>query len=134
MTSPDELVTEYLVARAERDRAQSYLDSIQARLVKQMQADQRKTYKWSDGGVNRNLTYVQQYTTIVDEPGLRRALRAKVFDRYTKRVLDRKRMEAAMDAGEIDPMTVSRFVTQRPKTPYLSYTEKETADGEASDR
>jgi hypothetical protein len=121
MTEPNELVAEYLAARAERDKAQIQYEEAQSRLIKQMQADQRKSFRWTANGVNQNITYVQQYLTIIDEPGLRKALRAKVFDRYTKRVLDRRAMEAAMDAGEVDPVTVSRFTRQQPKVPFLSY-------------
>jgi hypothetical protein len=132
MNTPNELVAEYLQARAERDKAQINYEEAQGRLIKQMEADQRKAWKWTDDGVNNAITYVQQYVTDVDEPGLRRALRAKVFDRYTKRVLDRKAMERAMDAGEVDPVTVSRFVHQRPKVPYLSYSAKPVPINEES--
>jgi hypothetical protein len=127
-TVPNELVGEFLQARAERDKAQERLDWAQSRLMKQMEADQRKTFKWSAEGMVHNLTYVSQRTTVIDEPGLRKALTAKIFDRYTKRVLDRKAMESAMDSGAVDPVTVSRFVTQVPKKPYLTYTEKEVAE------
>ena len=125
-SKPDDLVYEYLAVRDERDRAQAQLDTVTARLMKQMEADQRKSWRWTEGGRNHNLTYVQQYTTVIDEPGLRKALTAKVFDRYTKRALDRKAMESAMDSGAVDPVTVSRFVTQQPKKPYLTYVDKET--------
>lgn len=124
-TAPNDLVADYLAARTERDRAQNRLDDIQALLVKQMEADQRKNFTWNVNGVIRRLTYVQQHITDIDEPGLRRALKAKVFDRFTKRVLDRKAMELAMDTGEVDKVVVSRFVTQRPKKPFLTYTEKD---------
>ena len=125
MTQPDQLVADYLAAREARDDAQRVFTELEGRLVKQMEADQRKSFKWVDDGMVNSLTYVQGKTTYVDEPGLRRALRAKVFDRYTKRVLDKKAMERAMDTGEVDPITVSRFVTETLKKPYLNYTAKE---------
>ena len=90
-----------------------------------MEADQRKSFHWNRDGRAHNLTYVQGHTTYIDEPGLRKALTAKVFDRYTKRVLDRKAMENAMSEGKVDPVTVSKYVTERPKKPYLKYTDKE---------
>jgi hypothetical protein len=34
-------------------------------------------------------------------------------------------MEAAMDAGEIDPITVSRFVSLKPSKPHLALQVKE---------
>lgn len=123
--TPNELVADFLRARTLRDKAQADFDEAQARLMKQMEADQRKTFKWDAEGVHHNLTFVQQSMTVIDEPGLRKALTAKVFDKYTTRTLNRKAMERAMDEGKVDPITVSRFVTQRPKKPFLSYTEKE---------
>jgi hypothetical protein len=128
MTEPNEVVAEYLMARGRYEQAKANLDEATARLVKQMEADQRKSFKWTTNGVARGITYVQQYMTDIDEVGLRKTLKAKTFDRYTKRVLDRKAMERAMDAGEVDPVTVSRFVTQRPKKPFLTYTEKEVTE------
>jgi hypothetical protein len=125
---PDNLmVAQYLEAKTEYEKAKQRLDELSDRLIKQMEADQRKSFRWAEEGLERRLTYVQQHQTFIDEPGLRKALTAKVFDRYTKRVLDRKAMELAMDAGTVDPITVSRFVTTRPKKPFLTYTEKETA-------
>lgn len=128
MTAPDDLVAEFLVARAARDSAQATLDEVQLRLVKQMEADQRKSYRWTADGKSHAVTYVVKGTTVIDEPGLRRALTAKVFDKYTIRKLDRRAMEQAMDEGTIDPVTVSRFVTIKPSRPYLELREKEVQE------
>jgi ATP-dependent Clp protease ATP-binding subunit ClpA len=62
----------------------------------------------------------------LDEASAR--LTAKVFDRYTVKKLDRKRMEEAMDTGAIDPVTVSRYVELKPSRPYLEYREKEITE------
>ena len=122
------LVDDYLEARAERDKAQARLDELGERLTKQMEADQRKSYRWDADGARHTLTYVRSHTTQIDERGLRKALRAKVFDRYTKRVLDRKKMEDAMGTGAVDPVTVSQFVSQKPQRPYLEYREREITE------
>lgn len=121
MTEMDPLLFDYMAARRARDDAQIALDEVQDRLIKQMEADQRKSYRWDHDGVRNTVTFVQSHVTRIDEKGLRKALRAKIFDRYTKKVLDRKAMEAAMDAGEVDPLVVSRFVTLQPNIPHLSY-------------
>lgn len=124
----DPLVSEFLAARAARDKAQATLDEVQDRLIKQMERDQRKSFRWTSDGVRRAISYVQATTTVIDEKGLRKALGAKVFDKYTVRKLDRKAMEVAMDDGTIDPVTVSRFVTLKPNRPHLSLTEKEVEE------
>lgn len=126
--APSELVTDYLAARVERDRAQERFSELEERLIKEMEADQRKTYRWQGGGRTHVLTYTQSSTTNVDEPGLRKALTAKVYDKYTVRKLDRHKMENAIDAGEVDPVVVSRFVTMTPRKAYLRYTDKEVTD------
>jgi len=119
------LVDDYLEARAARDKAQAVLDEIGERLIKQMEQDQRKSYRWDAHGARHSLTYVQSHTYQIDEAGLRRKLTAKVFDRYTIRKLDRRAMEAAMDSGEVDSKVVAPFVTERPNKPYLTYKESE---------
>lgn len=128
MTAPDDLVAEFLVARADRDSAQARLDEVQARLVKQMEADQRKSYRWTADGKSHAVTYVAKGATVIDEKGLRKALTAKVFDKYTKKVLDKRAMETAMDEGVIDPITVSRFVSIKPSRPYLELREREVPE------
>jgi hypothetical protein len=128
MNELDPLLQDYLVARRARDDAQMRMDDAQALLMKQMEADQRKSYKWTADGMSHSVSYTQGHVTLIDEKGLRRALTAKVFDRYTKKVLDRKAMESAMDAGQVDPITVSRFVTLRPNHPHLSLVEKEVRE------
>lgn len=126
--APSELVAEFLLRRMERDQAQERLDETQNQLMKQMEADQRKSYRWTSDGLTHSISYTQGHTTVIDEKGLRRALTAKVFDQYTKRTLDRKAMEAAMDAGAVDPVTVSRFVTLKPNKPHLALQEKEVSE------
>lgn len=133
VTAPNELVADYLRARSERDAAQARVDELGERLIKQMEADQRKSFRWKADGLARAVTYVQKRTAVIDERGLRKALSAKVFDKYTVRKLDRKAMETAMDAGEVDPVTVSRFVTMKPGRAYLEYREKEETDGQKED-
>src|SRR4051794_34343539 len=110
--APNDLVAEYLAARAKRDQAQAHLDEITGRLVKQMENDQRKSFRWTSNGHTHAVTYVHKHSVEIDEKGLRKALTAKVYDKYVKRVLDRPAMEAAMRDGAIDKMTVSPFVSE----------------------
>jgi len=122
------LVDDYLEARLARDKAQARFAEVEERLIKQMEADQRKSFHWNRAGQQRTLTYVGGHTTQIDEIGLRKAMGARNFDRYTHKVLDRRAMERAMDTGEVDSVTVSRFVTLKPKKPYLKYSEKEESE------
>jgi len=121
----NELVHEYLSLRAVRDRAERDYQEVTERLMKQMEADQRKSYRWEENGQKRLLTYVQSRRTEIDEKGLRKALTAKVFDKYTVKKLDRKAMETAMDAGDVDPVIVSRYVQVNLSKPFLKFSEQE---------
>ena len=49
--APDDLVADYLQARIARDQALEQFGEAEERLMKQMEADQRKTYKWKAGGL-----------------------------------------------------------------------------------
>ena len=78
-----------------------------------------------NGDFKYHATYVQTRTPIVDEKGLRKALGAKRYDQFTVKKLDRKAMERAMDAGELDTSTVAKFVTEKLSTPYLKFSVSE---------
>lgn len=77
-------------------------------------------------------TYVKRSSPVLDEKGLRKALTAKVFDKYTVKKLDRAALEAAMDRGEINAMVVLPFVQMKDGNPYIKYTENKDTD-EAQD-
>lgn len=69
-------------------------------------------------------TYVQPVSVVIDEKGLRKALGARTFDKYTVRKLNRKAMEQAMERGEVSPMVVAKYVTEKPSQPHLKYSVK----------
>jgi len=124
----DPLLREYIDAKKALDLAQNRLKKAQAVLLDQMAHDHQKSYRWTKEGRTYGVTYVRAERVEVDEKALRKALTAKVFDKYTVRKLDRKAMEAAIDTGDIDPMVVAKHVLTKPGEPYLRYSEKEIED------
>lgn len=90
-----------------------------------MESTEAKSMRAVSGGATRQVTYVQTKTYTVDEKGLRKALTAKVFDKYTVKSLNRPALEKAMGEGEVDPKVVARFVEEKLSKPYLRYSEKE---------
>lgn len=88
-----------------------------------MSQEQQKTYRWGDEEHPSSVTYSLRGVPTINEPALRKELGAKVYDKYTKRVLDRKAMERAMDMGLIDPVTVSKHVSMT-YTRVLTFREK----------
>ena len=123
-----DLLTQFVEARQARDRAQIRLDELQERLTKEMEANQQKSMKYAHNGLAGQVTYVQNTITKIDEAGLRKALTAKVYDKYTKRSLDKKKMEEAMDQGVIDPMIVVKYVSTAPSKPFLRISAHEERD------
>lgn len=79
-------------------------------------------------GLVFSATYTQRSTTQINEQGLRKALGARVFDKYTIKKLDRKAMEKAMEEGVVDPTTVAQYVEQVPGKTFLTYRVKEETD------
>jgi prolyl-tRNA editing enzyme YbaK/EbsC (Cys-tRNA(Pro) deacylase) len=114
---------EYLLAKADADRAQRRLTIAEQALKDLMAATHAKTLTLDTGDIKHRVTYVTRETHKIDEKGLRKALRARVFDRFTERRLVRSRLEAAMASGEVDPMLVSKYVETVQSAPYLRYTE-----------
>jgi hypothetical protein len=92
--------------------------------------NQDKTAEVQDGGKAYRVTFVQGETTEIDEPGLRKALGATQYRKYTQEKLDRKKLEAALDQGEVDPIVVGQHVRVKPNKPFLRYTEKEITSDE----
>jgi hypothetical protein len=122
---PDDssFLAEYIAAKADADRAQSRLSKATNQLMYWMEANRRKTIKtYVNDLQTAQITYTQRTTYEINEAGLRKALKAKTFDKYTIKKLDRKKLEAAMDTGEIDPIAVAPYVTPKPGKPYLTFT------------
>lgn len=73
-------------------------------------------------------TYVQRKTYQIDEIRLRKALTAKVYDKFTVRKLDRSALEKAMEAEQVDSKIVAQCATPVVGKPYLKLTTKEVQD------
>ena len=117
------LLDEYLRAKAAADRANHRLKLTEQALLAHMEENQLKSAVIEDSDLVHRVTFVQREVIKIDEKGLRRALRAKVYDQYTVKKLDRKALEGAMERGEVDPMIVSQYATVEKSSPYLRYTE-----------
>jgi len=118
----------YRNAKVDADQAISRLEDAEAKLLKVLEAKQRKTVTDKRDGLVFSATYTQRSTTQINEAGLRKALGARVFDKYTIKKLDRKAMEKAMEEGVVDPTTVAQYVEQVPGKTFLTYRVKEETD------
>ncbi len=64
-------------------------------------------------------TKVQNHRTTIDEASLRSALPEKVWIMVTTRALDKKKLEAHMAAGDVDPIIVANASTETLSAPYI---------------
>lgn len=117
------LLDDFLRAKADADRANARLRAVEHLLMDHMERNQVKSAVVEDSDLVHRVTFVQRDVIKIDEKGLRRALKAKVYDQYTVKKLDRKALEGAMERGEVDPMIVSQYATVEKSSPYLRYTE-----------
>ena len=124
----DPVLTEYLEARADADRAQRRLALATEELGYQMVSKHQKSLSHTMDGVKKTVTYVTRNNYNVDEKGLRRALTARVYDKFTIKKLDRKKLEEAMETGAVDPVVVSKYLTESASAPYIRFTEKAVDD------
>lgn len=75
---------------------------------------------------------VRKDSVKINETGLKKALGARLFNKATKTVLDRKKLDELMQTGEIDPVIVSTNSEIVPQKPYISFT-KVTREEDASE-
>jgi len=117
-------ILHYVEAKEAADLAQLRLKEVSEQLIKEMEAEQVKTVTDNDFG---KFTYVRRSVPVIDEKGLRRALTARVYDKFTVKKLDRKALEDAMGMGKIDPKVVVQYVQMKDGDPYIKYTETKDA-------
>lgn len=115
----------YIAAKENANLALSAVTAAEEALSEELKRRQQKSVRVVRDGQKFSATYTVRTTNVVDEKGLRKALSARIFDRYTVRKLDRKALEAAMSDGVVDPRVVAKYVEQVPGKSYLTYTVKE---------
>lgn len=97
-----------------------------------MKHKQVKTAILDKGGVKFSATYTQRTTNQINEQGLRKALGARAYDKFTVKKLDRRALEQAMSDGDVDPMIVAKFVEQVPGKTFLTYRAKDETSDQAA--
>jgi ATP-dependent helicase YprA (DUF1998 family) len=120
---PDELDTAILLyqeARKDLELHQREVEAHQARIIDLLRRRGIKTHTFG----KTKVTMVRPETMTFDENGLRKALGAKVFNKLTTAKLDRKKLEKAIESGEIDPVVVAQNTTLILQNTHIRVTEK----------
>lgn len=84
-----------------------------------------KTATVSDESGALTGTVVRGSTLQINEDGLRKALGAKLWAKVTKRVIDKKKLEAFTVTGEISPMVVAAHSEEKQSKPYVRLSNKQ---------
>ncbi len=117
-------------AKDRLEQATKVFDETKQSLTKLMEVYKRKTVRATDGVLLIQATYKQNSQVIIDEEGLRKRMGAPVFDGFTFKKLDRKKLEQALDDDEALRLAVAPFVTTKKSAPFIQLTVKEQKDGE----
>lgn len=120
----EELVQRLHLARVNREQADVEVKKLERQMVDLMEADSRKTVTAGEVQV----TYVRPTRVKVDEAGLRKALGAKTFDKYTVSKLDTKKLEKGLENEELSAEQVSPFISEEVGSPYLRVSERKSRE------
>lgn len=99
----------------------------EAELVAVLAEQQLKSGSMEMEGVRYTTTATARTTLTIDEPGLKKALTAKVFNKLTRSVLDRAKLEDAINQGEVDPAVVAQHTTTQTGATSIRLTKKEAS-------
>lgn len=128
--TPVDSLEYYMEAKQALAEATAKMKAATKALTDQMAYDHEKTLTRRKGDKVFKFTYVQNKTTVLDEDGLKKALGAPKFNKLTTAHLDKKKLEAAMDLGTVDPVIVGQYVTEKPSAAFIRFTEGTATDDE----
>lgn len=108
--------------RAKKD-ADARLKEAQAQVLRLLAAKQEKTWEIRDGGKYYRATAVYREDTKVDEAGLAKKIGIRRFRKICDLKVNRALLERALDTGEVTLAEASAFLSTKPVTPYIRFTE-----------
>lgn len=113
----------WLKMRQERDKLEADINELAESIMKTM--SDLKSVTVIDGADKITVTKVEGTRIVIDEPKLKKSLGAAVWNRITKAVLDKEKLENEVAVGHIDPNVVAAASEEKPVKPYLKPTVKE---------
>lgn len=123
-----ELTGAVLAARAAKNRlidAQLEYDQAEARLVEVLRENERKSTTVSDGDKMIKATVTQRENVKVDEPALRKAVGAKVFDGLCTKKLSNTLLREAVSEGVVDAIVVAQHSQVSLGKAYITFSQPE---------
>lgn len=105
--------------RKQITKAQDYIKTAQAEVVEYMLAEGERELDYVVDGDPITAVLVTPTKVDVDPVELRKHLTDDQWRGITVQVIDNKKLEAAIRAGEVDPVVVSSCSTERPVAPHI---------------
>jgi hypothetical protein len=124
-----DMITRVRVAQADADVSNKALELAKKQLTAFLEMYEIKTedVELADGETYR-VTFVQQQRTTIDEDGIKEAL-GKKFHSVSREVLDQKKLEAAIDNGDIPADLITPYLGVKKSNPFSKLTKVEAEDG-----
>jgi hypothetical protein len=105
-------VRDYVHARALEDRVHEARLKAEARLLEILDEEEIKSSAVEEDGVKYTVTAAAPRTTVsYDEAGLKKSLGAKKYAKISVQKLDKAKLEAAVQEGDIDAHVVAQHAT-----------------------
>jgi hypothetical protein len=121
-------VRQVIEAREAEAKAHEQVKHAEAALAELLAEQQLKTARLQVGNHAYTATVTSRVSHTFDESGLRKALTAKVFDRFTIRKLDAKALKQAVEEGRVDPAVVAQYTQEHTSPPYIQVRSREIND------
>lgn len=119
-----EAIRETRRAKVELEKAEARFKEQQASLIKIIEATGEDHVVVADDGREVQARIRSNELLKFNEAGLKKALGARAFNKLTKPAqLDRKKLEEAIVAGEVDPVLVAQYSETKLTSPYIQFSE-----------
>lgn len=114
------LVERLADAKSAQHAADAEVKAVQAALIDMMNEDGIT----SASTEAHKAALVTATTIVIDEKKLKRVIGARLWNKVTVQKLDKKKLEAAVELGEVDMSDVAKSSDEVPKAPYIRITAK----------
>lgn len=126
MDSLQSLVVHASRLKAVVEEAQQAFEAVQEELIEMMESEEVPSVSVVEDstGLLYTGTVVHSESRVVDEEGLRQAVGSRAWKLVTRRVVDRKKLEAHTAAGDVSADTVAEYTVVKKRQPYVRFTVK----------
>lgn len=119
----DQALEELREAEREKAEAENRLKLARKTVLDLMHANRKRTWSIDDGGKFYKATVVSPERVDIDEKGLLESLSVEEREAISETKVVRKKLEEAIERGIVPEKDVVPYLTIKPASPYIRYTE-----------